>query len=174
MIRFPCPACGIRYKVADEFAGRRTKCRKCGEPLDVPGPPTPPPVRRRPITREPVQEVVESVPEVLPASLVTFAEHGEIRVQARNSAEAKLAIKELRAKKKQLSLSKRAITQQQREIRAAYTNLVRQRGSKFIGGGSIGRIIRGFQTFSRDAARSQLAAELAPLERRRYVFPSRH
>jgi hypothetical protein len=57
--------------------------------------------------------------------------------------------------------------QEQREIRAAYTDLVRRRGSKFIGGRSVGRIIRAFQTLNRDAARSQLAKELAPLEQER-------
>ena len=70
-------------------------------------------------------------------------------------------------KKKELSLSKRAIIQEQREIRADYIDLVRRRGSKFIGGGSIGRIIRSFQTLDRDAVRRQLANELAPLEEER-------
>jgi hypothetical protein len=119
---------------------------------------------------EPVQEVitevttVEPIPEVLPASFVTFTPKGEIHVHARNTAEAKMAIRELRTKKKELSLSKRAIMQEKREIRAAYTDLVRRRGSKFIGRGSIGRFIRSLQTLDRDAARRHLANELAPLE----------
>src|SRR5947209_7789757 len=29
-------ACGARYQIRDEFAGRRTKCRKCGRGLGVP------------------------------------------------------------------------------------------------------------------------------------------
>jgi hypothetical protein len=103
----------------------------------------------------------------LPSSFVTFTASGQIRVHTRNAAEAKAAIRELRTKKKELSLSKRAIMQEQREIRAAYTDLVRRRGSKFIGGRSVGRIIRAFQTLNRDAARSQLAKELAPLEQER-------
>jgi hypothetical protein len=110
---------------------------------------------------------VDPVPEVLPASYITMTPSGQIAVHARNAAEAKLAIRELRAKKKEISLTKRAIMQEQREIRAAYTNLVRRRGSKFIGGGSVGGIVRAFQTWNRDAARSQLATELAPLEQQR-------
>jgi hypothetical protein len=57
--------------------------------------------------------------------------------------------------------------QQQRQIRAAYTQLVRQRGSKVRGGGSLGWLIREIQTSNCDAARSQLANELAPLEQQR-------
>src|SRR5262249_11251818 len=131
MIHFACPACGTGYKVGDEFAGRRTKCRKCGQPLEVPAPPKALPVPAQIVVPEPQETIpevvpVDPVPEVLPASLVTFTADGQIRVHARSAAEAKLAIRELRAKKKELSLSKRAIMQQQREIRAAYTNLVRR------------------------------------------------
>jgi hypothetical protein len=41
---------------------------------------------------------------------------------------------------------------------------VRQRGSKFRGGGGIGSFVRTVQTISRDADRRSLAQELAPLE----------
>ena len=107
---------------------------------------------------------VEPIEEVLPVSLVTFTRKGEIRVHARNKTEAKAAMRELRAKKKELSLSKRVIMQQKRQIRAAYTDLVRRRGSKLIGRGSLGRMIRYYQTKERDASRRHLANELAPLE----------
>jgi hypothetical protein len=173
MIHFACPACGTMYKVGDEFAGRTTNCRKCRQPLQVPAPTKAPPVPVQIVVPQPVEETipevvpVDPVPEVMPASLVTFTEDGQIRVHANNAAEAKLAIRELRAKKKELSLSKREIMQQQREIRAVYTDRVRRRGSKVRGGGSVGRIIRTFETWDRDAARSQLANELAPLEQQR-------
>ncbi len=36
MIHFACPSCRTAYKVGDEFAGRTTKCRQCGQPLQVP------------------------------------------------------------------------------------------------------------------------------------------
>jgi hypothetical protein len=114
-----------------------------------------------------VLPVVEPVLDVLQESYVTFTANGQILVHATNAPQAKVAIRELRVRKKELSLSKRAIMQQQREIRAAYTNLVRQRGSKVIGGGAVGRLVRTFQTMNRDAARRQLAKELAPLEQQR-------
>jgi hypothetical protein len=36
MIAFQCPACLQDFTVKDEFAGRATKCRKCGASLRVP------------------------------------------------------------------------------------------------------------------------------------------
>jgi Suppressor of fused protein (SUFU) len=38
-IRFQCEACGKRYRVADDKAGKTTKCKICGKPMQVPGPP---------------------------------------------------------------------------------------------------------------------------------------
>ena len=37
-IAFTCDGCGMAYKVGDEFAGRRTVCRKCETPILVPKP----------------------------------------------------------------------------------------------------------------------------------------
>jgi hypothetical protein len=122
---------------------------------------------------EPVDDLPEALPvsdqsvSVEPPSFVTFSENGDPRVHVSNLAEAKLAIRQLRAWKKELALKKRAILQQQREIRAAYAQYVRQRGSKVIGGRTIGRFIRAFQTIGRDGMRRRLADELAPLEKRR-------
>jgi predicted Zn finger-like uncharacterized protein len=39
MLIAQCPACHARYKVPDEVAGRRAKCKKCGQPFQVPEPP---------------------------------------------------------------------------------------------------------------------------------------
>ena len=88
-------------------------------------------------------------------------------VPARSVAEAKIAIKELKLKKKEYALVKREISQQQKQIRAEYTDKVRQRGSKFRGGGSIGGFVRIVQTINRDADRRTLAQELAPLEQQK-------
>lgn len=85
----------------------------------------------------------------------------------RSVAEAKITIKCLKLKKKEYALAKKEISQQQKEIRATYTEQVRQRGSKFIGGGGIGRIVRTVQTINRDADRRNLAEALAPLEQRK-------
>jgi hypothetical protein len=100
-------------------------------------------------------------------SFVTITADGDLRVSARSVAEAKIAIKELKLKKKEYALVKREITQRQKQIRAEYTDSVRQRGSKFRGGGSIGRLVRTVQTINRDADRRTLAQELAPLEQQK-------
>jgi hypothetical protein len=44
-------------------------------------------------------------------------------------AEAKIAIKELKLRKKEYALVKREISQHQKQIQAEYTDKVRQRGS---------------------------------------------
>jgi hypothetical protein len=100
-------------------------------------------------------------------SFVKITDDGELRISAKSVAEAKIAIKELKLKKKEYALVKREISQQQKQIRAKYTDQVRQRGSKFRGGGNIGRLVRTVQTINRDADRRSLAHELAPLEQQR-------
>jgi hypothetical protein len=81
-----------------------------------------------------------------------------------NLAEAKIALKELKLKKKELGLLKREVAARQKEIRTAYTNEVRQRGSMFRGGGGLGKLVRAMQSASRDSKRAALANDLAPLE----------
>ncbi len=103
---------------------------------------------------------------------VTMTDSGELRISARSVAEAKIAIKELKLKKKEYALMKREISQQQKQIRADYTDQVRQRGSKLRGGGSIGHLVRTVQTINRDADRRTLAQELAPLEQQKNVIES--
>ena len=39
MIDFTCNDCGKRFSMADEFAGRKGKCKQCGAVLTVPAPP---------------------------------------------------------------------------------------------------------------------------------------
>jgi cobalamin biosynthesis Co2+ chelatase CbiK len=97
-------------------------------------------------------------------SFVNISNNGDLNVSAKSVAEAKIAIKELKLNKREYALAKREISQQQKLIRAEYTNSVRQKGSKFIGGGGFGRLVRTVQTISRDADRRTLAQELAPLE----------
>jgi hypothetical protein len=88
----------------------------------------------------------------------------EIRVNTSTVAEAKFAIKELKLKKKEYSLQKRAVTDKQKEIRAQYTDEVRSRGSMMRGGGGLGKFVRAVQSASRDSKRAQLANALAPYE----------
>jgi hypothetical protein len=98
---------------------------------------------------------------------VNVTADGELHVSVKSLAEAKIALKELKLKKREYALVKREISQTQKLIRAEYTNEVRQRGSKFIGGGSVGRFVRTIQTINRDADRRTLAQELAPLEQQK-------
>ncbi len=97
-------------------------------------------------------------------SFVTISDDGRINVSVQSLAEAKIAIKALKLKKKEYALTKRELSQEQKIIRAEYTDKVRQQGSKFRGGGSIGRFVRTVQTVNRDANRRALAQRLAPLE----------
>ena len=87
-----------------------------------------------------------------------------IRYDVSNLAEAKIALKELKLKKKEFTLQKRALAARQKEIRDAYTHEVRTRGSMLRGGGAFGRVVRAFQTLSRNSKRAGLARDLAPHE----------
>ena len=61
MISFACPACQKAYKVADEMAGKKAKCKQCGQVMMIP-----PPVVEAQIVEE---EIVEA--EVVVAPLAT-------------------------------------------------------------------------------------------------------
>ncbi len=62
-------------------------------------------------------------------SFVTITDDGELCVSAQLVVEAKIAIKELKLRKKEYALVKREISQHQKQIQAEYTDKVRQRGS---------------------------------------------
>ena len=49
-IEFNCPSCQKHYRVKDELAGKRAKCKECGGVLDVPAPA----VAAEPVAAEPV------------------------------------------------------------------------------------------------------------------------
>jgi hypothetical protein len=95
-----------------------------------------------------------------------------VHVRANSTSEAKIALKELKLKKKECSLFKREINEKQKVIRASYTDEVRTRGSMLRGGGGLGKFVRLFQTVSRDDKRSQLAIALAPLEQEKQSVES--
>lgn len=40
MINTACPKCQKRYRLDDKFAGKRAKCKECGEVMEIPAPPT--------------------------------------------------------------------------------------------------------------------------------------
>lgn len=121
--------------------------------------------------------VSPSVGTLIPASSGSMSEFGTryvsvdpsglIQVNVQDAGEARLAIKELRVLKKALGVHKRRITDQQKAIRAQYTQKVRLRGSMFRGGRGFGRFLRLMQTAGRDADRAQLAVSLEPFERQK-------
>lgn len=103
--------------------------------------------------------------EFSPTTFVSI-DGSSIRLNVANPAEAKVALKELKLKKKEYGLLKREIALQQKEVRSAYTNEVATRGSRFMGGGGLGRFVRAVQTISRDSKRAEVANRIAPLEQR--------
>lgn len=187
MLRFTCQNCNKKLKAPTEKVGAFATCPRCKSKFNIPNPDVDPssPTCLKSTSPEVSQQYrrefdfwapnVESFetqstaashqPEVQEHRLVS--RKAQVKPVTYELAEIKQAIKELRAEKKSLALEKRLVMQEQREIRQHYTQTVRNRGSKFIGGGSIGRTIRVFQTVHRDGVRRQLADALAPLERKR-------
>ncbi len=156
-MNFTCPHCQILLSDEGMYDGQLAFCPRCRGQFYVPS--------QLPAVIEP--EIVDegAVDSTEPLfTYVTISDDGHISARYCNVGEARLALKELRLLKKQLALAKRQVKQQQKATRAEHTDYVRRRGSKFIGGGGIGRFIRTVQTISRDHTRYQLANSLAPLE----------
>jgi|HubBroStandDraft_4_1064222.scaffolds.fasta_scaffold302442_2 hypothetical protein len=170
-----CPRCKRRFNVpsmmTDPFSQGASSADGSGDSAG----------QSKQSPRRPVTSIVEFAREVEPVDnsnaaestsvpshdkrpLVELTDDGTVRVNATTIIEAKLALIELRIVKKQLALAKRLVMKDKREIRAAYTDYVRRRGSKAIGGGTIGRIFRIVQTVNRDMKKVQLANALAPRE----------
>jgi len=92
---------------------------------------------------------------------VTILGSGEIHILSQTIPEAKIAIKELKLKKKEYNLEKKGIIQKQKEIRANYTDAIRRRRSPrlhFFPSSEISR---------RDDARRNLANALKPLDQQK-------
>ncbi len=121
-------------------------------------------VMSAPLANRSVTPTVTQLPAVPEFTGVTYGENGSIDVSTNTVTEAKLAIKELRRRKRELGVTKREINEKMREIRAAYTDQVRSRSPMMRGGGGFGRAMRMLQTGSRAGTRQQLARELAPWE----------
>ena len=95
-------------------------------------------------------------------------ENGEIHLRVTSVAEAKLAIKEIRIKKKELALFRREVVARQRELRVTHTHSTRTQGPMMRGGRGFGRFFRAVQSASRHSDRSSLASDLAPLEEEKF------
>lgn len=134
------------------------------------------PDRQMVLNTAPAPPLLKIHHEVVPATpkrVVRFYSDGTIALDIADQNEAKLAIAELKLKKQELALKKREVMDEMRRIRAEYTDYVRRRGSKFQGGGGVGRIIRAFETMSRDDIRRRLAQELEPFELERRDIDNR-
>src|SRR5262249_46674630 len=113
-----CSACGFTKSVPEAYVGKKVRCPKCGHQFRVMAPTESTPLDVLPADCIPDVLPVEDPDLVQPTSCINHLANGEIVIHARNVEEAKLGIKVLRAKKKELTLAKRANMQQQREIRA--------------------------------------------------------
>ncbi len=151
-IRFSCPTCLSVLNVADDQAGKTGPCPACNSTVRAPATPLPKPV-----------------PVLTPLPIVSYRE-GCFEFNVRSKAECKLAIQAIRVKKTEVQLAKKENMEEQRQVRAAYTDYVRRRGSRYPGGGRLGKFVRLIQTMSRDQQRLALANELAPYENRRREF----
>jgi hypothetical protein len=58
-----CPSCGSKLKVPDNFAGRRAKCSKCGNPISVPATEEPEVIARPAPRLAPAQEQMKPKPQ---------------------------------------------------------------------------------------------------------------
>jgi hypothetical protein len=65
MLHFTCPGCRTPLRVREEYAGRKTKCPKCGAAVVVPAP------------EVQLEEVPDEILEVLPADEVSTSDPGE-------------------------------------------------------------------------------------------------
>ena len=190
-VRFICPNCQRKLSAPTRMEGRTVNCPNCNSAMIIPTTPCenisasvqvqstlpplplspPPPVRvLQPLAvAKPITQITRATPLIKPTAreIIVFHNDGRISYEWRSIDDAKAAIKQLRTAKKEYALLKRVLLQDMREIRQAYAFGVRQRGSKFIGGGRIGSFVRIFQTMSRDGARRELANQLSPLEKQR-------
>lgn len=86
------------------------------------------------------------------------------KVSYKTVPEAKRAISDIRARKKQLSLLKKELNSQLAEIRAVRRAQTAQQGSKFRGRGGTARFIRDLQTTARDNDRRDYTARVNAIE----------
>jgi hypothetical protein len=120
------------------------------------------PVRSFQLDRLPATQSV-SEPESTMRGVV-FLDNGDIHLNVGTVEEAKLAIKQLKLKKKEYAVAKKAVTNEMSQIRATRSQQVAQQGSMMRGGGNVGKTVRTFERIGRDADKRKHANTLAPLE----------
>ncbi len=104
---------------------------------------------------------------------VKISKDGSVRARWKTPADARAVLQQLRMERRQLMLVKRQIMEQQRILRAQYTDRTRSRGGGFTGGGHFGRALRAVDQLGRASDRQKLAKALAPLEQQRMGLEAR-
>jgi hypothetical protein len=118
--------------------------------------------------------LIESfMPTPVPEFGVTFQNDGSINVSCSSVAEAKLAIRRLKLKKKEYALNKKEIMTELARLRAEHQINLGRQGSMMRGGGSIGKFVRDMQHMSRDRAKRNYVSELDPLEKKKTALARR-
>lgn len=97
-------------------------------------------------------------------NVVLFTDDGQIAYKVNSVAEAKLAIKQLRLRKKAVGLEKREVTQAITAINTERRQQTANQGSMMRGGGNLGKFTRSMQAISRDADKRNHAARLQPYQ----------
>jgi hypothetical protein len=98
---------------------------------------------------------------------------GELRVDNIDDEDKpglKLALKEVKLAKKELTAEKRAITLQIQEARSEHRAKQAQRTPMIRGRGGLNRFIRGAQSASRSYDRSMTSQTVQPLEERKFLI----
>jgi hypothetical protein len=145
-----------------------------------------------PVTDQPLQPIrsdstdhrvhhavpVQAEPDLFPVDwsttgLIFTNADGDIGVSLKTAVEAKLAIKDLRLRKRSLSAEKRIVTQEMAAIRREYTVKNANRGPSIRGGGNVGKFARTMDSMGRSLDRSSRERELAPLDERKRWFEAR-
>ncbi len=112
-------------------------------------------------------------PRVAPWStsgLIRLDAAGDIVVSVSSVADARLASKDVRLRKRELGVEKKAVTQQMAAMRADYRTSIANRGPSMRGGGNLGKFVRGMDQINRANARSSQANALQPYEVQKQVI----
>lgn len=124
--------------------------------------------------RKPKPEPTPIVEErIVSASGAVVLQGDNISANVSNVSEARVAIKECRSFKKELTLQKREVNAVMADIRAARRLAVGSRGSMMRGVGSFGSFVRSMDRLGRDLERSSHSRNLAPYEELKSSIDSR-
>jgi hypothetical protein len=105
--------------------------------------------------------------------LVKFTRDGSVQWQVSTTAEAKLAIKQLRLKKKELTAQKREIAADVSAVRAEYRTKAAGRLYMGRGGGTAGQMIRAGVRAKRRSERMAVEDSVVPLEQQKAQLDAR-